>query len=81
MSVHHVTHLRVKSRAYRVYDPKTGQRRYELRQDKRVGLVSVKVPERAFELFQLGRRQVGHVPRYNLSHVSMVKDSEKEIRA
>lgn len=61
--------------AHRVYEAKTGQSCSEFRQDERVGLISVKVPERAFELFQLGWGQVGHVPRYNLPHVSILHDT------
>ena len=61
---------------HRVYEAKTGQSCSEFRQDKSVGFVSVKVPERAFELFQLSWCQVGHVPRYNLPHVSMLHDTK-----
>jgi hypothetical protein len=67
--------IRTSSFSHRVYEAKTGQSRSEFRQDERVGFVSVKVPERAFELFQLGWRQVGHVPRYNLPHVSIRRDT------
>lgn len=58
-----------------VYEAKTGQSCSEFRQNESVGFVSVKVPESAFKLFQLGWCQVGHVPRYNLPHVSMLHDT------
>lgn len=50
----------------RVHDAEACEGGTHLRHAKRVGLVLVKVSERALELLQLRGRQVGHVTRHNL---------------
>lgn len=77
LSVHNVI-ICMLGLTYRIYDTKTSQSRNKFRQDQRVGLVPVKVPECAFELLQLRGCQIGHVPRYNLLHVSMLHNMKNK---
>jgi hypothetical protein len=49
-----------------IHDPKTSQGSRHLKLVESVGFVFIKVPERAFELFKLRWREVGHIAGYYL---------------